>query len=273
MLLLILNRNDHFDTAVLLVLHSAMQTLSHILLLPYFPCTLYPAKLSLVSTQQLQATFDGPSNSEAINKVMDDVSTLASCRYVKINVSGRSLWYFVGRVLIFIIIPRHPNLLNYYYCWGPDSQGRLWIVTDLCEMESVVDILSTTRTALTEGQVRSRVDIHHLLSICALYLRLFYVVTRSETSSPRLMTDKHSIIDRLFGVVRPERPAVSSHSTECHTSRYPGVSIFHATQPCLLYFSGGEVIMIIRAIEILSIVPCPRRIGPFYPPSQNIWFF
>ena len=48
---------------------------------------------------------------------------------------------------------RHSNITCYYGSWGPDSQGRLWIMMDVCQFGSVCDLLATNRVQMTEKQV------------------------------------------------------------------------------------------------------------------------
>jgi serine/threonine protein kinase len=47
----------------------------------------------------------------------------------------------------------HQNIVNYYGCFGPDSQNRLWIMMDLCHVGAVTGLNELTRTQMTEAQL------------------------------------------------------------------------------------------------------------------------
>ena len=48
---------------------------------------------------------------------------------------------------------RHPNIVDFFGCWGPDHLDRLWILTEYCALGSVVDVLAKTQLKLSETQI------------------------------------------------------------------------------------------------------------------------
>jgi len=48
---------------------------------------------------------------------------------------------------------KHPKIVSYYGSHGPDNKGRLWIMMDLCDAGSVMQLLETTRAQLTDIQI------------------------------------------------------------------------------------------------------------------------
>jgi len=48
---------------------------------------------------------------------------------------------------------RHPKVVGYYGSHGPDNQGRLWIMMDICDAGSVMQLIETTRAQITEKQI------------------------------------------------------------------------------------------------------------------------
>ena len=48
---------------------------------------------------------------------------------------------------------RHPNIVAYYGCAGPDSQGRLWVLMDLCEGGSLYQLAKTIEHSWLEHEI------------------------------------------------------------------------------------------------------------------------
>ena len=48
---------------------------------------------------------------------------------------------------------RHEGIINLYGCWGPDANNRLWILMELCQLGSVLDIMRNVDVLLNESQV------------------------------------------------------------------------------------------------------------------------
>ena len=48
---------------------------------------------------------------------------------------------------------RHPRIVAYYGSLGPDSRGRLWVMMDICDAGSVMQLIEASRSQLTELQV------------------------------------------------------------------------------------------------------------------------
>lgn len=49
---------------------------------------------------------------------------------------------------------RHAHIVNYFGCWGPDPRNRLWILMELCEASSLVDLMEKAgATPFSEAQI------------------------------------------------------------------------------------------------------------------------
>lgn len=48
---------------------------------------------------------------------------------------------------------RDENIVAYYGCWGPDSKSVLWILMELCEGGSVIDLMEKQNAPLNEAQI------------------------------------------------------------------------------------------------------------------------
>jgi serine/threonine protein kinase len=48
---------------------------------------------------------------------------------------------------------RHPNIVDFFGCWGPDKRDRLWILTEYCALGSITDVLHKTKIKLSELQI------------------------------------------------------------------------------------------------------------------------
>lgn len=48
---------------------------------------------------------------------------------------------------------KHANIVNYFGCWGPDPNARLWMLMEFCEGGSVIDTCEKHKIQLTERQV------------------------------------------------------------------------------------------------------------------------
>ena len=53
---------------------------------------------------------------------------------------------------------RHPNIVDFFGCWGPDKRDRLWILTEYCALGSITDVRLTLITLITATTVTSRAN-------------------------------------------------------------------------------------------------------------------
>eukprot|EP01006_Ploeotia_vitrea_P033294 TRINITY_DN65419_c7_g6_i1.p1 TRINITY_DN65419_c7_g6~~TRINITY_DN65419_c7_g6_i1.p1 ORF type:complete len:656 (-),score=345.97 TRINITY_DN65419_c7_g6_i1:902-2869(-) len=98
---------------------------------------------------------------------------------------------------------KNSGIVNYFGCWGPDSEDRLWIMMELCSGGSLLDMLEAKDDdgeyayELTEDQI-SYIGTSVLRSL--LYLHTQKVVHRDVKSGNILLTNKGEIKVTDFGI-------------------------------------------------------------------------
>lgn len=96
-----------------------------------------------------------------------------------------------------------PNIVSYFGVWGPDSEGRLWILMDLCEVGSVGDLIQLSRTQLNERQIAYIIS-STLKSL--VYLHAKQIVHRDVKANNILLTRAGDVKLADFGVSKQIQP-------------------------------------------------------------------
>jgi len=101
---------------------------------------------------------------------------------------------------------RHPNIVTYYGCLGPNEKGETWVIMDYCEGGSIEDIMQHRQYPLDEAQIA---HIAYCTVSSLVYLHSKKIIHGDIKGSNLLLTSTAIVKLADFGVSKQRRDGFS----------------------------------------------------------------